>query len=558
MKGGGSQSNAHNSSESKHLPCDECRALDCHSIHGIDAHWQECSFKQCHICTELAEIDFLIAKTHRNLVKYVDRRRKLLAKAPHDPTLIHRMPVEIVSSIFVFVKDMLIDSKVEQKPEPITPGSPERPLKEQPAQSPPLLVGAVCKRWRYISLQTQCLWTDIIVNLDKIRGGQFAMVKKWARRAGILPLNISIYGGPNYQGGDSEDEESELYHDRYEDILLALRALAPRWRDVALNDLDTFFYRLINKVQEAPGLRTVYLCGLNDDLDELDRPYILRPQNLLSSNCYVKNMPFEWVRLVYLDIEDAHNDDVLHIIQHAPNLQRCVAIGDSIESGDFHMPLDPIVHPSLIYLRTNCQILGDLTLPSLVDLDCSLKTCSYNEEDVEAVAGFLDRSCPSLKTFSLRCFFRDSDSDPDFDRVFARFPAITFLTIDDSWPEEFLKYLTQRSVDTVLPHLKECYFQLDYTEFTALSWELLSHLLMPDTPDVDEAQNASRLRRRQLKKAYVHLRHEDHNISEPPMSKDTFVRLLKVQKKLDLRITLGDDSIWDFARSTANYYSIDL
>lgn len=547
-----SQRNAHNSSEyplvpqSKpyHLPCGECRGLDCHSIHGPVA--RECLLKQCYICEELAEIDALIAETHKNLVKYVDQRQKILAKPPHDP-IIHRMPVEIVSSIFVFVKDALLDVKVEQDPNFIIPGRPEHPFKEQPSQSPPLLVGAVCKRWRDISLQTACLWTDIMVNLNKYPDGQFAMIKKWARRSGILPLNISIYEGDDYKEYSRDDKKETEDHDPYEDVLLVLRSLAPRWNDVALDIPDSFFYKLANNVQEAPGLRTLYLTRDFIDLEEFDEPYILCPRNLLFSGFFSRFIPLEWDHLVYLEIEDAFSDDVLQIIRHAPNLQRCVALSDDpMEFGKFQVPSGPIIHTSLIYLKTLSPILGALTLPSLVDFDCSLDT--HNEEDIEAVSGFLDRSRPPLKTFFFRASFRDTDSDPHFDRVFARFPAITSLFLRNVKIEQFLLYLPKRSVDTVLSQLKNCIFQLRYVEVAPFAWDILN---------VFVRDASTRPHRRQMK-IHVYFRH-DGNIQEPPMYKETFVDLLTAidNNRLEMCVILANGSKWDLCGFTANYYHID-
>lgn len=162
-------------------PCEGCKVLNCHSIHG--AVTRSCHLNDCSSCTDLALTDNKISATYQHLLNLVQKRVHTIKKRHHG-AYIHRLPIEILSFIFLFFKEALARE------------SEERDFGATWFNVPPqsqLLVGAVCKRWREITLAMPMLWTDIVIDIEKSSYTQIDMINEWAHRAGTLPLNLTMF-----------------------------------------------------------------------------------------------------------------------------------------------------------------------------------------------------------------------------------------------------------------------------------------------------------------------------------------------------------------------------
>lgn len=529
------------SNTNKDLPCGECRALDCHSIHGHLV--PECPLQQCIVCGDLAKIDLQISGIYKHLSDLVKKRQQISAQG-HYESIIHRLPIEILSLIFglVNVKEV---PKAPHGPRNSQDGVP-KPSYRQPSQSPPLLVGAICRKWRELTLSTPWLWTDLIINLDKQPDGQFNMVQTWARRSGVLPIDITIFTDYRHP----EDEEEIL--ENFVNMLSALRSLADRWNDIALNVPGSFCHRLLNNMQEATLINT--LC-LNDMYGDIPLPvslrYPLRPRRMMFS--YDQQVPIEWDRLVFAELPYIDSGLILHIIRHAQNLRHLIVGGpDAFEEPNFPVPVGPITNHSLIYLHTNCNIFGHLTLPSLQHLDFA-PTDYSNDDSFDSLVQFVDRSRAPLHEFILGWYLPRGRPFPSFEKL----PGITsiYLNIDDdglgptpSPIDDFLAALIRSSPPPVLPRLHTLSLELD--ALSASSWSLFSRLFPKDTNSTETEPITNRPRK--LSRAVV-----THQNEAVAIDKDAFVRLLGVKKSgVDLIFTVN--GYLDLFEQMAGMYDVEL
>lgn len=529
--------------ERQTIPCAACRNLDCHSLHGPVRH--KCLLHGCHVCAELTRINKEISSTQNRLTDLVELRKQVMAKPSHD-TLIRRMPVEILSSIFVFLKDAIVGAKLDYDRGCPRRAESTRRCMKQPSQSPPL-VGAVCKKWRDVTLTMPQLWTDIIVNLMKHADGQLKMVEKWAQRSGTFRLlNISII---------QTDEDAK---EEYDDILALLRSLVLRWQDISLEVLSNYFLRgLFHDLPEVPNLRTVFLTPFCPEFATFEMQHPLRPRHFMSSLYCVADVPFNWDKLVFLDIERCTYDEILDIILHAQNLQHCSARGfDAGES------VPTVTNRSLTSLKTNCDIFDHLNLPSLLDLEYELSSPIADEGTVESIAGFLVRSRPPLPNLTIRYYTNGQKSIPSFKQL----PEVTSLHIlrKDRSPstgriEEFLQALTQPSASTILPHLKELSFEANELDFSESTWSLIADLF-PQASQTNPAvglgatSDTSIAFRRPLSQVKIVL---TNNTALPMIPKDSLFRLFEV-KKSGVQLLLLDSSLGDLFSYLAESYGVKL
>ncbi|KAJ7509594.1 hypothetical protein B0H11DRAFT_1631428, partial [Mycena galericulata] len=67
-----------------------------------------------------------------------------------------------------------------------------RKRKRPSASVAPLLLAAICQKWRYIALNDPRLWTVLKIHIPArcFRGYNADMVQEWLLRAGNMPLSI--------------------------------------------------------------------------------------------------------------------------------------------------------------------------------------------------------------------------------------------------------------------------------------------------------------------------------------------------------------------------------
>lgn len=440
------------------------------------------------------------------------------------------MPVEILSLIFVFVNEAIFDLEFRQYPGCLV----REPPSQQPSHSPPLLVGAVCKDWRDVSLTTRRLWTDIIVHLDKDAEGQREMVDKWAHRSGTLPLDITIILD------DARSEHQGAVFAKCRDVFSGLRSFASRWNDIALYTPPIFWIELVTNLDQSPQINGLFLPYMDQCLGPLQLQHHLRPRQVISAAMCGKELPFiEYNRLVLLEVEGdyAYAGDVLHVVRHAQNLRYCTG-GSSNDSFSPHFPIptSPITNHSLIYLDTFGVLIEHLNLPSLRHFE--YRVSRDVERCFNSLVSFIDRSCAPLDKFTIQLQVFDNIPIAHFQRL----PGITALVLvqesygqhhEPAWLEHFLLALTEPSMEKILPHLEKMSIKLP--SISASSWLLISGLFPKDpTANMEsDFSNNPIVPNRPLSSVEILLTAND----KVEMDRDTFLRLLEVKKSgVDLRL----------------------
>lgn len=470
----------------------------------------------CNICAGSARIDSQPSVVPTYLSDILCKQQQVLTQ-PQQYKGIHHLPFEILSTIFVWVKEVIIDLIFEESRE----GGLRKPHYRQPSQSPPLLVGAVSRKWRAITLATPMLWTDIVIDLAKNTDGQFNMIQNWATRSGVLPLDIIVF------------ESSSPYNRADHVILSQLRSLAVRWNDVGLSVTPSFCYQLFNDLPETPSISTLIL-DVYGKLRPVKLQHPLCPKRLLSP-FFIWQIPFKWDRVVLFDITYVDAETILRVIEHAPNLRHCIA-NSSNQPGSLDNA--HIINHSLIFLRTQSFILERLTLPSLLHLHC----IAFN---LNSLIEFVDRSCAPLHDLIVEYLSPRHDPVPSFESL----PGITSLslTIYDYLPghssymakvETFLRSLTQPSSHTILPRLNTLRLEVEY--MSDPSWDSLCLLWTGPY-------------RRKLSKIVVY----SYSGESPTLSKTTLLNLLEARASgLDLIVTTIGRK--DLFRHFADLYGIEL
>ena len=107
------------------------------------------------------------------------KQQNILWAVPHRAgQLIHRLPVEIITEIFLFCLPVLSDSDRWT----VTPSASQ--------DQAPLLLCHVCSLWRRIALQTPALWTSLIMELSL--GDSLVVLE---RQSQVTPFWIAQAGG---------------------------------------------------------------------------------------------------------------------------------------------------------------------------------------------------------------------------------------------------------------------------------------------------------------------------------------------------------------------------
>lgn len=97
-------------------------------------------------------------------------------------TPVHRLPNEVLSHIFV---------------QGLTPKEGLWYNDHYDPRRYQVLVGSVCRRWRYVSQSTPELWTILLVRLPSLEHKFHRFMEalsEWLGRSGALDLDISIHG----------------------------------------------------------------------------------------------------------------------------------------------------------------------------------------------------------------------------------------------------------------------------------------------------------------------------------------------------------------------------
>jgi len=133
----------------------------------------------CDFCREFEQLQDQINGVTQHLNRLLEKRYQLKKRITlhHRNKIMQKIPPEVLSNIFQFFVSSDSDS-------------------EQCKPHSPLILGAICGRWRTIAWSTPRLWDSISINFNTSSlGDKLQLAREWLSRSGQLPLSISITAG---------------------------------------------------------------------------------------------------------------------------------------------------------------------------------------------------------------------------------------------------------------------------------------------------------------------------------------------------------------------------
>ncbi|KAF8908594.1 hypothetical protein CPB84DRAFT_167146 [Gymnopilus junonius] len=194
--------------------------------------------KSCQSCIELERIEAQIVETQEALDRLHAKHLEIQTKANHShDSLMRRLPPEIVANVFqLYLPTLPADNNLRNM--------------GVYAMKPPLILGAVCRAWRQITLTTPQLWNFVKMKLTYTYDlrGRCDYAQKRLARSGELPITICL------------DIEPAIYaFDTVHDLLDAIIQCSDRWHVLDLRCHSSAFFHIANQVRATPILHTLRL-----------------------------------------------------------------------------------------------------------------------------------------------------------------------------------------------------------------------------------------------------------------------------------------------------------
>jgi len=365
-------------------------------------------------CDELGRLDGQIRDFLHQALK---KRQELMSRVNHFHDHLHQMPPEIVSSIFLFY----VSSVPKKTPGPLPWNTPRH------KSSGPLILGAVCRKWREIAWSTPQLWSSISLYLSsKSFSSNLRIAQEWLSRSGQLPLSITLFMRNHFS--ISMDDLLPMTH--------LFNKYAGRWQhleflSIPLSILSTL--KLNNLSLQGPTiLHTInkYFVG-GQRWDGLSPIF----QGLSPTVVGLSFVPFPsigicWSRVTRVYVVGFSVGACIELIQHAPLLTDCRFLG-VISDQEEYLPRGNAIHTSLnslFFELTNSKMdtfLHHFSLPSLQKLHLNYGVY-LNTPPTVALLSFCARS-PLLK--KLKLMGSVIEHDLGLVRVLSKTPALTHLYI---------------------------------------------------------------------------------------------------------------------------------
>ncbi|PPQ82981.1 hypothetical protein CVT25_005352, partial [Psilocybe cyanescens] len=399
-----------------------------------------------------------------------------------------------------------------------------------------LLLGAVCREWREITLATPHLWSTVNIWLGR-KELWSNIANEWLQRSGALPLSITFtyakYGEPIVDF----------------DLIPVLRSHSIRWKSLTFKYVrEGTFYRLLDNLEDTRHVETIRIYCKTGSWGKM-RPFMgepIRPKTFHWSNFSSETgiAYFKWDNLTHLVAGQIHIDDLIDILRQAIKIQHCI-IEFSMRENEHQ--LVPIVNMSLMHLVINVWDLTDvlpfLTLPSLQILECS---SPMNEDDIDVLADFIDRSQAPLQDVIYYLEVRYHTSAAIL--WHPRFPNVTHLKLDIICEDpttikinifELLAYDRDEIEHPSLQIIKlvtYCMTPTVWSHFINMFPQILAeqtpHERLPtNSSDTDLMPFSDSPLRRRLSKACIILDHRSGIFDERDvMELHQYLRLLDIQK----------------------------
>jgi len=399
-------------------------------------------------CGELEQLDGQIRNFLHSALK---KRQELRLRVNHFHNQKFRQtPPEVISNIFFFYVSSV------QLEQPV--GPPRWCPASKHKLSGPLILGAVCRKWREIAWSTPRLWSSIIISLSPKSFSKLAVVREWLRRSGQLPLSIPLVMRSRY-----------IYNiaDNLLPMVHLLNKYAGRWHHLGFHAIPHNLLSAFKVNLNGQGLQGASTLHIANVLREPAEGWVGTPpivQGLSPTVVKLSRVPFpsigiSWSRVTRVQALGFSVDECIELFHRAPLLTDCMFLDVGSDQQEYPLPNDIIIHTSLNTLRLQ---LGDsiintflfhLSFPSLLELH--LQSNGLDDAPLtDKLLSFFERS-PLLKTLKLLGPIIEHDNE--LVHVLSTTPALTHLYIYlyDSTPLT-LHYLFTRLAESWLVEDDPC------------------------------------------------------------------------------------------------------
>ncbi|CAA7270687.1 unnamed protein product [Cyclocybe aegerita] len=432
--------------------------------------------RACKFCSEVDALEGRIHQAQLLLSDLFEAHRDLMSldNDVHDP--MRNLPPEVVSLVFVFCT---------------TAGHPaNREYDENTRRKvqPPLLLGAVCRRWREVAWSTPALWTRICVVIRSVNPHcQVGTAERWLSRSGQLPLSIHI----RFPAGDILDPPSPRPHP----IIPLLNRYSSRWAEL---DIDVVSFGLLRHlfgdlIEGASILKTLSI-GRRATYARPTAAFSIRnftpsPHVVKIYSISFRLIGISWANVTHVELGMIFIDESYQLFRLAPQLMNCWFNLVDEGAGGFGMPDDIVVLQHLQRLKLSEFYSKPLVEPFFAQLGCpSLTSLEWGGVyDVSSLPPFLARSSCPLTFIDLSGV---GGTEEELINLFYGTPFVTtlklcFVPAGDAFLE-LLASTVFSSVDsedesTFLPNLRRLEFRND----KHFSWSSVPPIfrLEPPSPD---------------------------------------------------------------------------
>ncbi|KAF7363824.1 F-box domain-containing protein [Mycena sanguinolenta] len=304
------------------------------------------------------------------------------------------LPNEILGEIFVYCL---------REPEP--DGHPFGILPKLDPNDAPLVLCAVCRRWREIALTTPGLWGSFSIQQDSVLSDSGAdyveFCRTWLSRAGITPVSIEF--------------EAWVEHKRVLSLLEVIGGLAQRWQRAWLT-FDSDLLKAL-RLPEAGKFPFLEQLALGTSFSELSLSFCDAPR--LRDVYLVETTPqirLPWHQLTSYETCTVLVPLFLQILGDAPNLVDARFGIEGTLAPSLPNIVIPLVRLQLLKLGSGLYedplpmtILNCLEVPALQDLTLSFLHHQANS-DASPFLSFVSRSSFQLHTLALSLMPVDTEA----------------------------------------------------------------------------------------------------------------------------------------------------
>lgn len=316
--------------------------------------------------------------------------------------------------------------------------------------SAPLIVAAVCQKWRQIAFSTPLFWTDVPAVLSELNHRSLpTLATQWIKRAGRLPLRVYFTA--------TCPDGPDLYPDAIGTIEV-LSAYSERWSSFIYDGPDSLLSSFTGSTKMALcQIDTLILHPGIGNKSMMDLwPLVLQPTGLADllwiPPQVINNV--DWARLSRLKLSLVTIADCLEILSSTSNLMECTLAPyhcRGIKYPDWPVHLLFLEHLILVDVNPLGQLLSRLNCPFLISL--TLNTTRESQlGNVPVLTTFMKESHCSLQSLTLKQVGFDVE---EIECLFSTLQNLRSLHIEeadsDDIPESLSRHPDQEHV--ILTHL---------------------------------------------------------------------------------------------------------